>query len=267
MLEFHYILILLSCAVILVTLCKKFNLPPIIGYLCTGIIIGPFSSPIHMHDLAEFGIVFLMFTLGLEFSITRVLAAKRVLLGVGGLQVFLCTLSITIIGIIFHLNIKESFIIGCAFSLSSTAVVVKQLIEKKSLNSKHGNLSINILLFQDLAAVLFLIIIEAISNNNSSLHEAFLFTMLKGISVVISMALIGFLILRPLFHEIAKSHSAELFMMATLLVALTAAGITQYLELSLALGAFLSGMMLQGLFCSYCLERCCFVSTLLSIAS
>ena len=167
MLEFHYILILLSCAVVVVALCRRLHLPPIIGYLVVGIVIGPFASPNYMHDLAEFGVVFLMFTLGLEFSIPRLMATKRILFGVGGMQVLASTIIVTIIGLIFNVNIKESFVIGSAFALSSTAVVVKQLIEQKALNSPHGNLSINILLFQDLAAVFFLIVIQAISDKNT----------------------------------------------------------------------------------------------------
>ena len=247
---FKYILILLSGAVVFIVLCRRLRLPPILGYLCVGILMGPgglkwLPSIEELHELAEFGVVFLMFTLGLEFSIPRLMSTKRILIGVGGLQVASCTLVGTLGGYFFGLGIEQSFIIGGALALSSTAVVVKQLADQKEQLTDYGSLSINILLFQDLTAVFFLIIIPALSGENTgSLHITFLITMTKGVLACFGMALIGLWILRPLFHEVAKSHSTELFMMATLLVALSAAGITHYLGLSMALGAFLAGLML-----------------------
>lgn len=247
---FKYILILLSCSVIFVVICRRLHLPAIIGYLSVGMIVGPggvgwLPTIEDLNHLAEFGIVFLMFTLGLEFSIPRLMAAKRILLGLGGLQVLICTVIATSATWLLGFNIIQSFIIGGALALSSTAVVVKQLTEQKKQHTAFGSMAINILLFQDLAAVGFLILIPAFSGNESDpILATFLLTLVKGVFAFVSMTLLSMWVLRPLFHEVAKARSTELFMMATLLVALSAAGVTYYLGLSMALGAFIAGLML-----------------------
>lgn len=249
--NFKYILILLSCSVVFITICRKLRLPPIIGYLSVGILVGPgglklLPSIEDMHFLAEFGVVFLMFTLGLEFSIPRLMANRRILLGMGGMQVAICTLVAAVIAYYFsNIELRQAFLIGGGLALSSTAVVIKQLYEQKEQNTNHGRKAINILLFQDIAAVIFLIIIPALTGDNSkTLHITFLITIAKGIGVCVALASVGLWVLRPLFHVVARAHSTELFMIATLLVALSAAGITHFVGLSFALGAFLAGMML-----------------------
>lgn len=246
---FKYILILLSCSVIFVVICRRLHLPAIIGYLTVGMIVGPggvawLPTIEDLNHLAEFGIVFLMFTLGLEFSIPRLMAAKRILLGVGGLQVIICATVAACGAWLLGSNLPQSVIIGGALALSSTAVVVKQLAEQKQQHTPYGSMAINILLFQDLAAVGFLILIPALSGNSNSLPITFLLTIIKGIFAFVTMTLISMWVLRPLFHEVARARSTELFMLATLLVALSAAGVTHYLDLSMALGAFLAGLML-----------------------
>jgi CPA2 family monovalent cation:H+ antiporter-2 len=247
---FKYILILLSCSVICVVICRRLHLPAIIGYLSVGMIVGPggvgwLPTIEDMNHLAEFGIVFLMFTLGLEFSIPRLIATKRILLGVGGLQVVICTSIAGMAAWLLGLNAIQSLIVGGGLALSSTAVVVKQLTEIKKQHSPYGGMAISILLFQDLAAVAFLILIPAFSSSNSSpLLITFIITLIKGVFAFVGMTLLSIWVLKPLFHEVAKARSTELFMMATLLVALSAAGVTYYLGLSMALGAFLAGLML-----------------------
>jgi len=247
---FKYILILLSCSVICVVICRRLHLPAIIGYLSVGMLVGPggvgwLPTLEDMNHLSEFGIVFLMFTLGLEFSIPRLIAARRILLGVGGLQVISCTAIAGAASWLLGLNVIQSMLIGGSLALSSTAVVIKQLNEQKKQNTPYGSMAIKILLFQDLAAVGFLILIPAISSGeNSALPVTFLLTLIKGLFAFVSMTFLSMWVLKPLFHEVAKARSTELFMMATLLVALSAAGVTYYLGLSMALGAFLSGLML-----------------------
>lgn len=250
MIQFNYILILLGFAVAFVALFRRIHLPPILGYLFVGMLIGPgglgfIPSLEDLSFLAEFGVVFLMFTIGLEFSLTRLLTMKRTLLGLGGVQVFVCTLVAALAGWYFGLPPKTAFVAAGALALSSTAVVAKQLAEQHELNTIHGRLCISILLFQDLAAVLFLILIPALASEGEvSLAVPILWALAKGIGVCIILALAGLWLLRPLFHEVAKAHSAELFMLAILLVTLSAAWITHQLQLSMALGAFLAGLML-----------------------
>ena len=248
--QFQYVLILLGFAVAIVSLFRRIHLPPILGYLFVGMLVGPggfkfIPSIQDLSFLAEFGVVFLMFTIGLEFSFARIRTMRRALLGLGGIQVLLCTGVATFAGWYLGLSPKTAFIAAGALALSSTAVVVKQLAEQHELHSTHGRLSIGILLFQDLAAVLFLILIPALSSNeHGSFLNPILYTLLKGVGVCVVLALLGQIVLRPLFHEVAKSHSNELFMLAALMVVLSAAWLTHWLQLSMALGAFLAGLML-----------------------
>lgn len=250
MVPFESILILLGWAVAFVALFRRIHLPPILGYLVVGILIGPgglgfISSLKDLTLLAEFGVVFLMFTIGLEFPLTRLLTMKRSLLGLGGIQVFVCTLVAMMAGWYLGLDLKTAFVAAGALSLSSTAVVAKQLTEQQELHTVHGRLSISILLFQDLAAVLFLIIIPGLAGvGDTPLITNLFMAIVKGLGVSIILALAGQWLLRPMFHEVAKSRSTELFMLAVLLVVLSAAWITHQLHLSMALGAFLAGLML-----------------------
>lgn len=248
--NFGHILILLGLAVGMVSLFRRLHLPPILGYLFVGMLAGPgglafIQSFQDFVFLADFGVVFLMFTIGLEFSLQRILAMKHTLLGLGGLQVLVCTVVATLLGWLLGLSAKTAFVAAGALALSSTAVVVKQLIEQQELHTIHGRLSISILLFQDLAAVLFLIIIPAMAKpNDSSVLMPLLISLVKGIGVCIFLGLIGKWLIRPLFHEVAKAHSSELFMLAALFVILSAAWLTAQLGLSMTLGAFLAGLML-----------------------
>ncbi len=248
--NFNYILILLVCSVVFLVICRRLYLPPVIGYLSVGILVGPgglgwFPGIEDMHFLGELGIVFLMFTLGLEFSISQLIKSKRALIGIGGLQVLLCGAAITCLSyLLAEVSFKQAFIIGVALALSSTAVVLKQLNEQKEQQTNHGRLSVKILLFQDIAAVLLLIMLPTLGSKEGFVFTNFLITLAKGAGIFVIMALIGSRIIKPLFHEVAKAHSTELFMLATLLVALSAAATTYYFELSMPLGAFLAGLML-----------------------
>jgi CPA2 family monovalent cation:H+ antiporter-2 len=188
-----------------------------------------------------------MFTIGLEFSVARLMTMKRAFLGIGGVQVIVCTALAMLFAWYFGMQPKTAFVTAGALALSSTAVVVKQLAEQHELHTIHGRVCISILLFQDLAAVIFLILIPAMaapSIGSTPLLMPILMALVKGIAVCIALAMFGQWLLRPLLHEVAKSHSTELFMLAALLVVLTAAWVTHYLDLSMALGAFLAGLML-----------------------
>lgn len=247
--QFQSILILLGFAVAVIALFRRIHLPPILGYLFVGMIVGPggfgfIPRSQNLTFLAEFGVVFLMFMIGLEFSWTRIMTMRKALLGVGGIQVLVCTIVAMFVGWYFGLPPKTAFVAAGALALSSTAVVLKQLVEQHELHTVHGRLSIGILLFQDLAAVLFLILIPALASNNPALVVPVFSALGKGIGVSVLLWVFGKYLLKPLFHEVAKSHSSELFMLATLMVVLGAAWLTHHLELSLALGAFLAGLML-----------------------
>ncbi len=244
------ILILLAVAVLIVAALKRVKLPAIIAYLATGFLVGPhvlgwIADSADTRSLAEFGVVFLLFTLGLEFSLPRLIVMRKAVFVLGGLQVLLTTAGTALAAWLLGAKAPVAIVIGGAFAMSSTAIVVKQLAEQNELNLQHGRLSIAVLLFQDLAVIPFLILIPGLAHGIGTEFAAeLLWTFVKGALAVIVILAFGRWLLRPLFHQIATTRSAELFTLAVLLFTLAAAWSTAALGLSLALGAFLAGMML-----------------------
>ncbi|MCG7936434.1 MAG: monovalent cation:proton antiporter-2 (CPA2) family protein [Candidatus Thiodiazotropha taylori] len=244
------ILLLLAVSVLTVTLFRRMHLPPILGYLIVGILVGPFGGGLIASNedtrfLAEFGVVFLLFTIGLEFSLPQMMAMKGAVFGLGGSQVLLTGIIAALIAWLFGLESSAALITGAVLALSSTAIVTKQLSEQVELNTDHGRLGISILLFQDLAVIPMLVIIPLLSAGGSDgLLMPLVWALVKATAVFAVIMAFGHWILRPLFHEIARARSAELFTMTVLLVSLAAAWLTHEAGLSLALGAFLAGMML-----------------------
>lgn len=245
------ILVLLVLAVVIVALFRRLSLPPILGYLFVGMLLGPHASgwldegPI-LHLLGEIGVAFLLFAIGLEFSLGQFWAMRRTLLGLGAAQVAVGTVSGALIAWWIGIPWPAAVVVGGALAMSSTAIVVKQLTDQLELQDRHGQLSLGILLFQDLAAVPFLVMIPILADSDSpSLALPLLWALVKAAAAFGLMLGLGRLLLRPLFQEIAAAYSAELFTLTVLLVSLLAAWLTGLLGLSLALGAFLAGMMLS----------------------
>lgn len=240
---------LLAIAVLSVALFKRINLPPILAFLFAGLLAGPealgvFTHPEQMHLLAEIGIVFLLFSLGLEFSLPKLLAMRSLVFGVGAGQMLLTTAIFSLIAYCFGLSIAASVVIGGMLALSSTAIVIKQVAEMGVINQSRSQIAISVLLFQDLAVVPFLIVIPMLAMENSHVGMTLLTALLKGGLVVVLLFSIGKWLLPLLFREVARIRTEELFVLCTILVALFAAGLTYSVGLSLALGAFLAGMML-----------------------
>jgi CPA2 family monovalent cation:H+ antiporter-2 len=244
------IIILLAVAVLTVTLFKRFQLPPILGYLIVGILVGPFGTGVIASDeetrfLAEFGVVFLLFAIGLEFSLPQMIAMKGAVFGLGGSQVLITGLMAGGAAWLLGLEPAAALITGAILALSSTAIVIKQLSEQVELNTEHGRVGVSILLFQDLAVIPLMVIIPILVNTSEQgLAQPLSWAVIKAGGVFLLIMAIGHWALRPLFHEIARSRSAELFTLTVLLVSLAAAWLTHEAGLSLALGAFLAGMML-----------------------
>ena len=244
------ILILLAICVAAVAAFRRFNLPPILGYIFVGIIVGPHALGWLEESkvtqlLGEIGVVFLLFTIGLEFSIAQFQAMMRTLLGLGGMQVLIGTVSGAIIAWGLGIPWQAAVVVGGALAMSSTAIVIKQLTEQLELQSQHGRLSLGILLFQDIAAVPFLVMIPILAaGNGQPIALPLLYALLKGAVVFVGILILGRWALRPLFHHMAALRSRELFTFTVLLVSLAAAWITYAMGLSLALGAFIAGMML-----------------------
>ena len=244
------VLLLLAISVIAVTVFRRINLPPILAYLGVGALIGPHAlgwipASENTRVLAEFGVVFLLFTLGLEFSISKLSAMRRAVLGMGGAQVVTTTLVVTLAAWAFELSLPAALVIGGVLAMSSTAIVIKLLAEQLEINSRHGRNAVGILLFQDLAVIPFLILIPALASGDDEIGDDLALALIKGIIFTVIMLAAGRWLLRPMFNEIAKARSPELFTLAVLLVALSSAAMSQAAGLSLALGAFLAGIMLS----------------------
>ncbi|WP_395344527.1 cation:proton antiporter [Ningiella sp. W23] len=248
---FLSIILLMLIAAFLVWQFKALNLPPILAYLCAGLITGPqllnlFPDTHQMHLAGEVGIVFLLFTLGLEFSLARLIAMRRLVFGVGAGQMFFTTAIFAAIAIALGQSITTAIIVGAMLALSSTAIVIKTIDDQGRLNTKRSQLAVSILLFQDIAVVPLLIAIPLLASaEEQSIATALLFAFLKGVVVVVALLSFGKWMLPRVFNEIAKTRTDELFVLCTLVIALLAAGTTYAFGLSMALGAFLAGMMLS----------------------
>lgn len=246
------ILLLLVLSVGAVTAFRSLRLPPILGYLLVGALTGEHALGFMPNNddlvfMGEVGVVFLLFAIGLEFSLKQFMAMRTTIIGLGGLQVLITTLGG--MGVLYYFGIKweGSLIAGGAMAMSSTAIVVKQLTDQGEMRARHGQMALGVLLFQDIAVVPFLIILPLLAGGAavSSTPTELLLILAEDAGLFVLMLLVGHYTLRPLFHYISRAESTELFNITVLLVALTAAWITQKLGLSLALGAFLAGMLLS----------------------
>ena len=245
------ILAILSSAVFIVWLFRRLKLPAILAYLVAGMLVGEHGLNIAQDQVdydhfAELGIVFLLFTLGLEFSLPRLMAMRHLVLAVGSLQVGISLFIFMIASMLFGLSFESAFVVGGILALSSTAIVIRQLSETGAMKRKSGQLSVAILLFQDVAVVPLLIIIPMLAlDSDTSMIWALVIAILKGVVVVTLLLFIGKWLLPKVFNIIAQVRTDELFVLTTLLVTLLASAITQWFGLSMALGAFLAGMMLS----------------------
>ncbi|MFN5010695.1 MAG: cation:proton antiporter [Gammaproteobacteria bacterium] len=244
------ILLLLAAAVGVVALARRAGLPAILGYLIVGIVLGPhalglFDETEGTRLLAELGVVFLLFTLGLEFSWPRMVAMRREVFGVGSVQVVSVAGVATLVFHVLGVDLLAAVALGGAVAVSSTAIIVQQLTEQSEINRTHGRVAFSVLLVQDLAFVPFLVLAGALAAGSLDFSAARVGTAVAlGTLAVGFVLLVGRYALRPLFHEIAHSRLQELFTLAVLLVALGSAWVSHAAGVSMASGAFLAGVML-----------------------
>jgi CPA2 family monovalent cation:H+ antiporter-2 len=249
---------LLGAAVLGVVGFRMLHLPPMLGYLVVGIIIGPNALGLvedneATRSLAEFGVVFLMFSIGLEFSLPKLMSMRRTVFGLGMAQVLLtivCTMAFgwlvaTLLPRLINISWQASFALGGALAMSSTAIVSKILTERLELESEHGRRIISILLFQDLALVPLLILVPALARPSGDLVATLVWATLKAVFVLVLLLFIGQKIIRNWFQVVVKRRSQELFMLNLLLITLASAWLTERAGLSLALGAFVAGMLIS----------------------
>ena len=253
-------LLYLVAAVLGVVGCRLAKLPPMLGYLIVGVLIGPHALALGgnsegVHYLAEFGVVFLMFAIGLEFNLPKLRSMRTLVFGLGLLQVILTVLGsmagnvilefvFAWAGLAWDLDWRGALALGAAMAMSSTAIVVKLMAERLELDSPHGRAVMGVLLFQDLAVVPLLVMIPALNSSGPEMASALAWAGLKA-AVVLGLLLVGG---QKLMHWwltlVARRKSDELFMLNLLLVTLGLAWLTDKAGLSLALGAFVAGMLI-----------------------
>ncbi len=240
-------LILLAAGVFAVAGLKAVGMPALLGYVLIGIGLGPFLP--HMeHEsptarLAEFGVVFLMFSIGLEFSLSRLKTMRQAVFGLGGLQVSVTMFIVMVLGLLAGLPWEAGLALGGVLAMSSTAVVSKMLSERDELGSEPGRLILGVLLFQDLTVAPLIIFVPALAQSNG-MGEAMLLASLKAVLALVLILALGQKLMRPWFQWVAQTKSSELFMLNVLLVTLGLAYVTDRAGLSLALGAFLAGVLI-----------------------
>jgi CPA2 family monovalent cation:H+ antiporter-2 len=247
---FANLLIIFTSSLVVIALFQRLRLPPVLGYLCVGLMIGPtafnwVNESEELPDLAELGVVFLLFSLGLEFSLSKMLALRQVVFGLGSLQVLGSGIVLGGLLMLFGMPAIPALLLGTGLALSSTAIVSKELSSLGELFSRHGQNAIAVLLFQDVVAVLLLTLVPVFAgSSDQAWYWALPLTLGKTIVLFVGLLLVSRWFLPRLFHEVAASRSAELFVLLALVIVLLTAWLTHLLGLSPALGAFLAGMLL-----------------------
>ncbi|MBN2680938.1 MAG: cation:proton antiporter [Bacteroidales bacterium] len=252
------IIVIFSLSAVVILLFHRLKLPPIIGFIVTGIIIGPsgiidnvFDFNIMSNDehgidyLAEIGVILLLFTIGIEFSIKNLLMIKNTVLIGGGLQVGLSIAFAYFIASAFGYDYGEAVFMGFLLALSSTAIVLRTLQKDNQITTSHGKASLGILIFQDVIIVPMMLLTPILAGNTSNVGMDLFFLLLKTFGLVIFTYVSSRWIIPKLLHEVAKTGSRELFLLTLLLLGFAIAWLSSSLGLSLALGAFLAGLAIS----------------------
>ncbi len=228
----------------------KLKLPAIIGYLITGVVIGPYGIRLifeidAVKTLSEVGVALLLFTIGLEFSLTRMTRNIKTIVGSGGIQVVLTIIGILIIAYSAGYSLQQSIFFGFLISLSSTAIVLKMYADRGEIDSPHGKFSVGILLFQDLCVVPMILLIPVLAGAGDASLEVIGMTLLKAVAALLVIFFASRLLVPTLLHQVVKLKSREFLLLFVVLLCLGTAWLTQYFGLSLAMGAFIAGLIIS----------------------
>lgn len=236
----------LSIFVILV--CHRIKLPPIVGFLITGVLVGPHALGVvsHMEDvsnLASIGIVLLLFAVGMEFSFKKIIEYRHYFFLGGAIQVALTVLIGYLVGVFMERPTGESFFLGCLLSLSSTAIVLRILDQKGESHTPHARAIVGILIFQDIIAIPMMLSIPLLKETGAAFNADFLWLMAKGVLILGVVVLAALKLVPTLLYSIAKTRSRELFLLSVLAICFSTAWLASIVGLSLSLGAFLAGLI------------------------
>ena len=249
-----------AVATVLNVALKRINMPTVIGYIFTGVIIGSIFD-LHVHGnetlehVAEFGVVFLMFTIGLEFSVSHLKSMKKEVFLFGLLQVFLTAAVISAIAYIaFNLNLKTAIVVGAGLALSSTAIVLKIMNETGKIKTAAGRNSLGILIFQDIAVIPILLLITIFTDQGTSLTDLLVSTAVNAVIALGILIVIGKFALSHIFRVVSNTNSKEIYMGSILLTVVGASYIAHHFGFSYSLGGFIAGMMIADTIYKYQVE-------------
>lgn len=243
------IVIIFALAVVVLYIFNRLGIPTIVGFLLTGIIAGPHglalvNSPEQVQNIAELGVILLLFSIGLEFSFKSLInIGKTVLLG-GSLQVGLTIAATFGIGLLFGLTPNQALFAGFIVSLSSTAIVLRQMAERAEMDSPHGKINLGILIFQDIVVVGMMLFTPLLGTSTAQMDPVWMI-LLKAAAVVILVILLSVYVVPPLLYKITRTQSRELFLISIIVICFSVAELTSSIGLSLALGAFLAGLSIS----------------------
>jgi len=244
------IVVIFGMAITVIFICHRIQVPVIVGFLLTGVLAGPHGlglvKAVHeVEILAEIGVVLLLFTIGIEFSLKNLLQIKKAVLMGGSVQVLLTILATFVIVRQVVPLLGESVFIGFLISLSSTAIVLKLLQERAEVDSPHGRASLGILIFQDVIVVPMMLVTPLLSGATGDLKESLVVLVVKGIGIILLVMVGAKWIVPQVLYQIARTRNRELFLLSVVVICLTVAWITSSVGLSFALGAFLAGLIIS----------------------
>lgn len=243
------IIIIFGLSIVVLLLCHRIHIPTIVGFLFTGVLCGPhglalISNPLNVETLATIGIVLLLFSIGMEFSLKKILQLKRFFLLGGSLQVLLTVLASFTVAKVIGRPTGEALFLGFLISLSSTAIVLKVLEERVESSSPHGKITLAILIFQDIVAIPMMLVLPLLSGIDQNFDENFFWVLAKGVIILIVVGLSAEKIVPKILYHIAKTRNRELFLLSVLVICFSVAWLASSLGLSLSLGAFLAGLII-----------------------
>ena len=244
------ILIIFTLSIVVLLVFHRLRLPPIVGFLLTGVVAGPhglslIESVRDVEMMAEIGVVLLLFTIGIEFSVKKLSRIRRLFLIGGSLQVLMTIGYVTLVADLYGFSIVKSIFIGFVISLSSTAIVIKLLQDRGEIDSPHGQTSLGILLFQDFVIVPMMLLTPVLAGSSGTVSQSLLLVILEGIGIILLVVVSAKWIVPYLLFQVAKTRSKELFILSVVVICLAIAYLTSSIGLSLALGAFLAGLIIS----------------------
>ncbi|NOR60367.1 MAG: potassium transporter KefB, partial [Methanosarcinales archaeon] len=242
--------LIFSLSIGIVFLFHKLRIVPIVGYLVTGVIIGPsviglVKDQTMIELFAEIGVILLLFTIGIEFSLKELIRSKRTIVLGGGMQVLLTIVVVTLIAIAAGQPMGIAIFLGFLVSMSSTAIVLRILSERAEMESPNGKVTISILIFQDLGIILMVLLVPLLAGTAGTSSSAMIFSILKAIAIVLFLIVAGRFIVPSILYHIVKTRNRELFLLGMIVICLGTATLTSMAGLSLAIGAFIIGLIIS----------------------